>query len=325
MFDEFGKEDDNWRPPQKKWWVITKKVLSTAVVVLCVAFIGFLILRMCTSQPPDEMTELVWSDKAINAYKKSKETGSALKVMKVSSSDSFDKGDGDDDKTNDMASAMMSLHATYYIPSINEIQFTVRFNNRLVNYLEKDHPEARELFDKGEEIYKYVITFEYDDEERTVTDYTYTSDEKAGYTYRRLVFSLGDDVVLSKVSLVSLEVYYVGNSENVRHTLYVYKSSYGMLEYEYEAPDLSNTFTLSSPPSALIFILIGLASLIIYLIFKSKLAIPLVLGAINALISLPLGADFTVAVLVFIISYAVTLLPVIMLVILEARAEKEKE
>ena len=323
MFNEFEKEDDQWRPPQKKWWVITKKVIRTGIVVLCIAFIGFLILRMCTSQPPDEMTEIVWTDRAVSAYKKGKETGKPLKVMKVSSSDSFDKGDGDDDKTNDVGSAMTSIHATYYIPAVNELQFTVRFNNRLINYLEKDHPEARQLFEDGKEVYKYVITFEYNEEERTVTDYTYTCDEKAGYTYRRLVFFLGEDVQIEKVNLMTLEVYYVGDSDSIRHTMYVYKSSYGMLEQEYEAPDRNSTFTLSSPPTVAILLLIGVAALIIYAIFKTKLAIPLVLGAINALVSVPLGADFTVAAAVFTVSYAATLVPTVFLMLTEAKNAKE--
>ena len=236
MYNEFEKEEDNWRPPQKKWWVITKKVLGYTVVALALAFIALLIVRMITSKPPKGMTKLIWTDEAFEAFSTAKESGSKLAVTQISSSDSFDKGDGDDDKSDDMASAMTSIYATYYIPAINEIQFTVRFNDRLVNYLEKDYPEARETFDSGKELYSFVLTFEYEDEEKRVSNYRFIKDEKAGYTYRRLVFDIGDGIELEKISTMSVEVYYVGNTADVRHKMFVYKSTFGKLDYDYDAP-----------------------------------------------------------------------------------------
>jgi hypothetical protein len=236
MYNEFEKEDDSWRPPQKKWWVITKKVLGYTVIALALAFIAFLIVRMIISKPPKGITELVWTDKAFEAYTSAKESGSKLAVLQISSSDSFDKGDGDENKSDDMASAMTSIYATYYIPAVNEIQFTVRFNDRLVNYLEKDYPEARKMFEDGKELYSFVLTFEYEDEKRQVTDYRFIKDEKAGYTYRRLVFDIGEGVEIEKVSTMSVEVYYVGNMADVRHKMFVYKSTFGRLEYDYDVP-----------------------------------------------------------------------------------------
>ena len=104
MYNEFEKEDDSWRPPQKKWWVITKKVLGYTVIALALAFIAFLIVRMIISKPPKGITELVWTDKAFEAYTSAKESGSKLAVLQISSSDSFDKGDGDEDKSDDIIS-----------------------------------------------------------------------------------------------------------------------------------------------------------------------------------------------------------------------------
>lgn len=236
MYNEFEKEEDSWRPPQKKWWVITKKVLGYTVIALALAFIALLIVRMITSKPPKGMTELIWTDEAFEAFTAAKESGSKLAVLQISSSDSFDKGDGDENKSDDMASAMTSIYATYYIPSVNEIQFTVRFNDRLVNYLEKDYPEARSMFEDGKELYSFVLTFEYEDEKRQVTDYRFLKDEKAGYTYRRLVFDIGEGVEIEKVSTMSVEVYYIGNMADVRHKMFVYKSTFGRLEYGYDTP-----------------------------------------------------------------------------------------
>lgn len=236
MYNEFEKEEESWRPPQKKWWVITKKVLGYTVIALALAFILILVIRMITSKPPKSMTRLVWTDEAFAMLNAEKENGSKLQVFKINSSDSFDKGDGDEDKSDDMASAMTSVYETFYIPETHELQFTVRYNERLVNYLEKDHPEAREIFDNGGELYSFVLTFEYEDEKKTVTEYRYLKDRKAGYSYRRLVFKLDDSIELEKVSTMSVEMYYVSDPTDVRHKMFVYKSTFAMISYDYDLP-----------------------------------------------------------------------------------------
>ena len=236
MFNEFDKEEDSWRPPQKRWWVITKKVLSIAIGALMVLFIGILILRSCISQPPNSMTELIWSEDALDAYKTAKQNKEEFKIYEISSSQSFDQGDGDDDKSDDTASAMVSVYSTYYMSKINEIQFSVRYNNRLFNYLFDSHPEAKSLYEDEKELYTYTLRFEYADEEYAITDFSLTKDEKGGYTYRRLIFDIGENVHLENIALMTLEISYVGEPDNVRHMIYIYKTGFGMTEYDYDAP-----------------------------------------------------------------------------------------
>ncbi len=207
MFNEFEKEDDSWRPDEPKVLTIIKKVLKWGFVAFAALFIGFLVLRLILSNPPSSMKKVVWNEKAFDAYKA---TDGEFEVLKIPTSDSFST-DG-----------FHTIYETAYIPSINQLQFTVRHNDRALNYIEKDYPEIREAEKNGDELYVYTLTISRADEETTVTGYGYASDDRFDYTYRRLIF---EDVDLNGVTSVKLGISTSIRPNVVLQTINVYNSS----------------------------------------------------------------------------------------------------
>ncbi len=190
MFNEFEKEDDQWRPdPSKagKAFEITKKVLKWAFAAFIILFIGFLILRMCTSNPPSSMENVVWNDKLLNEYSSAKSENREFDILKIPTSNSFSE-DG-----------FYSIYEIAYCPQAKQLQFTVRSNNRALNYLEKDYKDIKKL----PESYAYSITVSSAEESHTVSAYSYTSAERFGYTYRRLIF---ENIDLTSVTSVKLNI-----------------------------------------------------------------------------------------------------------------------
>ena len=211
MFDEFGKEDDNWRPEAPKY----RRYIFKAFSILFIAFVFFLIAlmvyRLISSKPPASMKEMVWNDAAVAAYG---ENGEGFEVNHIMCSDSFsDEG-------------MFSVSMITYSPTIKQLQMTVRYNDRVLNYLEEDYPGAKEL--EGE---KYVFVIR-DDHDNIYTSYSYTRAERTGYTYRHLIF---ENVTFEDVNALTLDVYYINDadfSEDARHSMKVYRYDYAVLPYE---------------------------------------------------------------------------------------------
>lgn len=212
MFDEFGKEDDQWRPEIPKY----RRVLFQIFRVLFVGFVFFLIalmvVRLISSKPPASMKKMIWNDTARAAYA---EMGDDFKVERILSSDSFSKD------------SMFSVDMITYAESIGQLQFTVRYNDRVLRYLEQDYPGATEAT-KGTETYVFVLK---DNLGNVYTDYEYVSDARSGYTYRHLIF---DNVTIEDVTEIKLHVYYAGDVQTEidgRHVLYAFRSDFARSEY----------------------------------------------------------------------------------------------
>jgi hypothetical protein len=124
---------------------------------------------------------------------------------------------------------MFSVNTITYAPQIKQLQVTVRYHNRALNYLKASYPDAREV---NGEYYTFSLS---DNLGAKYTSYTFTRAEKTGYTYRRLIF---ENVSFDDVSEIRLNVFYAGdeNKENPRHRLYVYRYDFAMGVYDYKAP-----------------------------------------------------------------------------------------
>ena len=211
MFDEFGSEDDQWRPAPPKWRTSLFKTLKITFVAFMFFLIGLMFFRQ--SKPPKNMKQLIWDEELVALYAENTENGVQTEIKNIISYDSF-SDDG-----------MFSVYTIIYIPELQQIQFTVRYNNRALNYLEQDYPEAK---DKEGELYRFLLR---DDHGTKYTEYSYTSDTKMGYTYRRLIFN---GVSLTDVSAIYVDVYYSGdfNPESpARHTMYVYRYDFAQNKY----------------------------------------------------------------------------------------------
>ena len=221
MFNEFEKEDDSWRPDPPKWSVITKKVLSYAFGIFVVALIGFLVIRMILSQPPKAMKQAVWDDTLLTAYQTAKDGGEALELNQISTPNSFSE------------SSMFSVYTILYAPDVKQLQMTVRYNNRALNYLVQDYPDAQALIDADAEIYVFNLSYRVNDELKTVNTYKYVKDEKAGYTYYRLIF---DGIDLEGVAGMTVNACYVGRPDVPEETITVYSTGYSVIPFDYKKP-----------------------------------------------------------------------------------------
>jgi hypothetical protein len=213
MFDEFGSEDDQWRPAPPKWRTILFKTLKIAFVAFAFFVIGLMCFRLMQSKPPKNMTQLIWNEELVALYAENTQNGVQTEMKNILSYDSF-SDDG-----------MFSVYTIIYIPELQQLQFTVRYNNRVLNYLEQDYPGAK---DKEGEHYRFLLR---DDHGTKYTEYSYTQDEKMGYTYRRLIFS---GVSFTDVSAMYVDAYYAGDfdaEKSARHTMYVYRYDFAQNKY----------------------------------------------------------------------------------------------
>lgn len=225
MFDEFEKEDDQWRPEIPKY----RKVLFQGFRVLFIGFVFFLIalmvIRLFSSKAPSSMKTMVWNDVARDAYNAQ---GDGFTVDRILSSDSFSKD------------SMFSVDMITYAPSIGQLQFTVRYNDRVSKYLENDYPGASAAVGDGE-TYVFVLK---DNLGNVYTEYSYTKDARFGYTYRHLIF---ENVTVEDVTEIKLHVYYVGDVQienDGRHVIYAYRSNFATEAYK--LPDPSKQYLLFS-------------------------------------------------------------------------------
>ena len=229
MFDEFGKEDDNWRPEVSKFRRYAFKAFSVLFVAFVFFLIGLMVYRLISSKPPASMKEMVWNDTAVAAYNAGVENGEGFEVNHILSSDSFSE------------EGMFSVSMITYSPAIKQLQMTVRINDRVLNYLEDDYPGAKQL--EGE---KYVFVLR-DDHVNVYTSYFYTKAARTGYTYRHLIF---EDVVFEDVNALKLDVNYINDadlSEVPRHTMKVYRYDYAVQPYDPGEPKAGKYEIFSYP------------------------------------------------------------------------------
>jgi hypothetical protein len=146
-------------------------------------------------------------------------------VLQIPSSDSFSGKptvDGAVAEETYGEDGMFSIYTIVYIPRAKQLQFTVRINDRALNYLAEDYPEAKQMDKNGEELYTYSLSVRREEETATVSYYLYTCDHSFGYTYRRLIF---DNIELEGVTSVKLNVAFAGKPNVVRQTVNIYSSA----------------------------------------------------------------------------------------------------
>lgn len=213
MFDEFGQEDDNWRPAKSKFRVIGFKVFRISFTVMVFGLIGLIVFRSVVSKLPEEMKEYVWTENSVSAFQSDED----FNIYHYITTNSFTKD------------RMFAISNIYHTPASSQIQVSVRYNNRSLNYLKEDYPNK--ALPEGE-IYVFVLR---DNFGKTYSDYSYTKFDKSSYTYRKLIF---DSVDMEDVSALYLDIYYIGDvrSDSERGTLNVYSYDYAKLDYDFLPP-----------------------------------------------------------------------------------------
>jgi hypothetical protein len=166
--------------------------------------------------------------------------------------------------------------------------------------------------ESGEEVYTYTLRYEYADEEYTVTDYSISSAEKSGYTYKKLFFEIDPAHKLEDISIMELKICCVAEPENVRHLLYIFKSGFGLLEYDFDTPGAGIPKDKTSPYAIpLCFVLMAAAG-IIYSLIKTKYVLLIAPSALISLISSLFAREFYTTLIVLAVAYtAMLLIPII--------------
>lgn len=226
MHNEFEHEDDNWRPEKSKTRKFLEKFLSIGFVIFVFAIIGFMCIRLAQSKPPKSMKEMVWTENAVTAYNADPE---GFTVTHYPSIDSFSENN------------MYSINQITYAESIEELQATVRYNERTLKYLMSE--KGIDTLPEGE-IFVFKLR---DNFGRTYTDYSYTADAKSGYGYRHVIF---DGVSMEDVTLLTLEIYYIGDvgeKETAVAELIAYRHDYSKKVYFLPLPAETDKNLLPKP------------------------------------------------------------------------------
>lgn len=190
-FREWGDygEQERWQNKTTVQKIFSLRTLKLVIKVICVAVIvgiyGILAYRLATGlNAPKKATGMLWTEKAIAAYTSS---GGKLTVYTEDLDDTLGK-DG-----------RFAVYGVKFIPEIDEVQLTVRYNHSTVKALreetEKNYTDEAERAAALEKIDDSPFVFILrDDKNNVYTSYSFSGYIDEGlYTYVTLAF---DDVKL---------------------------------------------------------------------------------------------------------------------------------
>ena len=164
------------------------KILSWTVCGIGIG-ICVLMLVMFALDGDGEISDLVWTREMIEEYNRAPEDFS-VEYIKVYD-DHFFTQDG-----------YFAVSASRWIPSVQQWQFTVRYNKSTLEALGKERGEVMAVEDDH-------FTFALHDSDGNVyTDFEYKRETKGRYTYYRLVF---DDVDIKKIDDIMIRIYCIGD------------------------------------------------------------------------------------------------------------------
>lgn len=229
-FNDFGSYRRQLEDEEFKSRSVIGKIFSFRALKFLIKWIGYsliilvfalLLWRIFSSKLPKAASQLIWTEQAYSSYE---ELGKDLLIYTQDVGTVFDK-DG-----------KFSLYSLHYIPAVDEIQFTVRYNKSTLDKLaeeltEQAQKELGESFTDADIVTAESFTempFAFklrDNLGRIYTDYEYTTFEKGRYVYVRIAFSGVDVFDLEKQSpTVNLPIPEVSNPD------YIYK---GVFSSEY--------------------------------------------------------------------------------------------
>lgn len=161
------------------------KIIKFIFVLLIIAVYTLLFGRMFLARYTGSMAKYAWTNNAIKTYEQT--TDFTLMTQNLS-------------KTID-DNGYFSISNYVYIPEINEVQFTVRYNNSTVDTLENFYTDVSDIG----ETFVFTLT---DNNGNVYDSYKYLSKSNLIYNFRRLVF---EGVDLSNAGTLYLNVYYIND------------------------------------------------------------------------------------------------------------------
>ena len=198
------------------------RILRYICYALILALYLFFFWRMCTRGDTALAKSYCWTDAGRTAYT---ETGGAMAVYQIDPKSEI--GKATTKKGNEFA---FSISSVYLTPVIDQLQFTMRYNDSLLGHLQAEY----DLDTKPEgEAFVFVLA---DNLGNVYTEYQYLTDTRNVNNYRRLVFeglSFEEGITEYFVS-----VYYVGHVEIAKPllTLSVWQAGAEQSPIEYSEP-----------------------------------------------------------------------------------------
>lgn len=263
-------EYDHYPEEEKKEHGPVFKVLKWLVILLIVAVYGILFFRMCVKEDTKLAESYLWTENGLAAYETWKASDSDTRgefaytqdnsyvVYNEDTRESIEyrydtfscrentySGDGSSPENSKEYIHYGQFHTSnpIYVPSAGEVQITLRYNDEGVEELLSTYGLSEEP--QGE-LFVYTLT----DGVNTYTDYSFVSDSRFTYEYRRLVFT---GVEFEGVDELELMIYYVGDGTVDLAAPYeyftVYLSDIPLQEYDMkDAKPYEVNGDLATPP-----------------------------------------------------------------------------
>lgn len=229
---EYDYYPEEYIPRRKKKKGLVGKIIKWLAIALILFVYIFLIFRIYIKSDTKIAKTFVWTDATVAAYQNDTD---AFEVFTQDNSYvyydpeteesfqySYDTYSGSDDKhTHD---GQFHTSQFVYVPSSKEFQITLRYNREGVAELLETY--GLEKAPAGE-LFCFALT----DGTHYYTDYTFLTDSRFTYQYRRLTFS---GIDLENVSQMFLEIYYVGDVRKSApyESMTVYLADIPMERYE---------------------------------------------------------------------------------------------
>ncbi len=225
------------------------KSIKWIAILLIIAVYLLLIFRIYIKSDTKTAKQFVWTADTVAAYELD---ASAFAAFTQSSSYtkydpdteetfrySYDTYSGSDDKhTHD---GQFHTSQFIYVPASSEFQITLRYNREAVTELLATYGLTEA---PAGELFLFALT----DGIQYYTDYTFLTDSRFTYEYRRLVFS---GINLESVHQMWLEIYYVGDvrKSSSYQSMTVYLSDIPMEAYSLKkALPAKQSDSLKTPP-----------------------------------------------------------------------------
>lgn len=165
-------EDNDYgmRPPTPKAFVIAKTVIKSVFLALIIFIYGFFILRICMSEPEQN---IIITQKTADAYR----ADPGEFVMYTQNPQIFI----DEYDSKNHTGYNISIFNITYVPSAKQLQVTVRYNKSVFDMLKEKYGDDIEC----DEPFVFSLLFE---DGTRLTDYTYRAEKTNRYYFRYLVF-----------------------------------------------------------------------------------------------------------------------------------------
>lgn len=227
---EYYPEEFLKKPKKKK--NLISRILKWLVIALVVFVYAFLMFRIFIQSDTKIAKTFLWTENTVAAYESNSDAFEALtqdnsytyydQNTKETIQYSYSTYSGsEEDRTHD---GQFHTSQFVYIPSSHELQITLRYNREAVSELLATY--GLEKAPSGE-----LLCFALTDGVNYYTDYTFLTDSRFTYQYRRLTFS---GIDLTDVSQMALEIYYIGDVQKSTpyESMVIYLSNIPMEQYK---------------------------------------------------------------------------------------------